>query len=141
MRPPPLDLDRFSWDTADASDFADTPADKKPTSKGRLPRPQGDELYLGGPIPLGWLSRAAALPGRALHVGNALWFEALCHKAKSAAVRLPMKTRRRFGLAHARTYRRALQTLVAAGLVKAQGRPGRSPVITILPASRRRGRG
>ena len=30
--------------------------------------------YLKGPIPLDWLSTAARLPGKSLHVGIALWF-------------------------------------------------------------------
>src|SRR5205823_1319932 len=91
------------------------------------------EPYLGGPIPMDWAERAAALPGRARHLACALWFEALCRPGKSPTVALPPRTLRRFGLAARTTYYRALAVLVAAGLVHVETRRGRPPLVTILP--------
>jgi hypothetical protein len=110
--------------------------DGRPRSGGRadkLPRPRRGEPYLGGPIPLGWLERAAALPGRAFHLGAALWFVASCEK-RQPTVRLSLKTRKRFGLSSDNTYYRALAALRGAGLISIAVEPGRRLVITILSA-------
>lgn len=91
-------------------------------------RIDGDR-FLKGPIPLSWLARAAKRPGRALHVGVALWF--LAGLARSETVRLSSATLRTLGVdRHAA--RRALQLLEAEGLVSVVRRPGSNPVVTIL---------
>ena len=59
---------------------------KQAPRRARLPRPAKGEQYLGGPIPAGWLGRAAGLPGRALHLGIALWFAAVRSRGKCPAV-------------------------------------------------------
>jgi hypothetical protein len=143
MTPPASKSRRFDWDTVEVSDFVDPKfanarGGRGKPSSGRLPRPQAGELYLGGPIPLAWLSRAAALPGRAFHLAIALWFDALASRAKSATVRLPMKTRRRFGLVCQKTYYRAVGSLKRAGLINDKRRRGKVPVFTILPLPRKR---
>jgi hypothetical protein len=84
-----------------------------------------------------WLELAAALPGKAFHLGVALWFEAVRSKGKNPAVKLTTVLGGRFGL-HTRTTRsRALGALADAGLVSVEDRTGRSPVVTILPVSRK----
>ena len=42
-------------------------------SSTRLPRPKAGERFLKGPIPMDWLSAAARLPGKSLHVAIAIW--------------------------------------------------------------------
>jgi hypothetical protein len=90
-------------------------------------------MYLGK-IPMRWLERAAALPGKALAAGVALWFEVRCRK--SAVVTLPANTRRRFGLTGRRSFRRALRSLQVAGLADVEGRPGSHSRITVLDVPR-----
>jgi hypothetical protein len=102
--------------------------------RSRLPRPEKGEQYLGGPIPVGWLGRAAGLPGRALHLGVALWFAAVRSRGKDAAVVLTDSLACRFGLAARGTRTRALEALERAGLVAVDRRAGRAPVVTILSA-------
>src|SRR5438105_2354759 len=112
--PDPFDPDRLRRPVATAA------------AHPRLPRPGPKELYLGGPIPMGWLGRAANLPGKALHLAVAVWFEALCTGAKDPAVRVPRRTLRRLGLSSRATRDRALGALAAAGLVAVERRTGRS---------------
>jgi hypothetical protein len=95
-----------------------------------LPRPRGKEPYLG-PIPMGWIERAAVLPGRAWHLATALWFEAITSPRKSRTVKLSSKTMRRFGVTR-RTYYRALVALQAASLISVDVRPGQAALVTIL---------
>jgi hypothetical protein len=83
---------------------------------------------------MGWIERAAALSGRAWHLGCALWFQAAVSRPRSARVQVPPKTRRRFGLRTRPTYYRALRALEGAGLVRVEYRRGRPPAVTILPA-------
>ncbi len=69
----------------------------------RLPRPQAGRHYLKGPIPLDWLSGAARLPGKSLHVGIALWF--MGGMQKSRVVPLSNIAGLRFGLDRNAKYR------------------------------------
>jgi hypothetical protein len=107
-------------------------------SNGRpqLPRPAKGEAYLGGPIPMTWIEKAAPLPGRSWHLACALWFDALCRKGKMkpAIVSLTRKTLHRFGLTERRAIYRALDALEHAGLLRVEARGGRRPRVTILPA-------
>ena len=95
----------------------------------RLPRPRAGEKFLKGPIPLDWLSTAARLPGRSLHVAIAIWFTASL--ARSATVPLSNVASLTFGLDRNAKYR-ALQWLEEAGLISVQRKLGRSPVVTLL---------
>ena len=95
----------------------------------RLPRPRAGEKFLRGPIPLDWLSTAARLPGKSLHVAIAIWFTASL--AKSATVPLSNIAGLPFGLDRNAKYR-ALQWLEEAGLITVQRQLGRSPVVTLL---------
>ena len=52
--------------------------------------------FVKGPIPLEWLSGAAKLPGKALHVGVALWY--LYGLRKNHTVKLTTVTSAIFGL-------------------------------------------
>ncbi len=93
------------------------------------PRPKHKEKFLRGPIPLNWLSHAATLPGRSLHVAIAVWFMA---GLKNARI-VPMSniTALQFGLDRNAKYR-ALEWLESADLISVQRKAGCAPVVTIL---------
>jgi hypothetical protein len=78
-----------------------------------------------------WVRRAARLPGKAWHLGCALWFEALCSPTRRPEVKLQRRKREWFGLER-RAFYRALESLQEAGLIRAETRVGKTPVITIL---------
>ncbi len=86
--------------------------------------------FLKGPIPMAWLLRAGALPGRALHVSFLLWFH--FGLRSNLRVRLSSEHLRSMGVDRYAEYR-ALRALEAAKLVTVQRRPGSRPWITILP--------
>ena len=44
-----------------------------PKKEKLLPRHRQGEKFLKGPIPWDWLTKAAQLPGHALHVALVLW--------------------------------------------------------------------
>ncbi len=95
----------------------------------RLPRHGPGEKFLKGPIPWKWLARAAQQPGRALHVGLALWFWAGIKRSGQVALsisRLSMLGVNRFA-----AYR-GLAALEQVGLVAVQRQKGRNPIVTIL---------
>ena len=86
------------------------------------------KMFICGPIPLGWITKAAGGEGKTLHVSIALWF--LAGLKRSHEVALPQSTLRRFGVSRQASYR-ALLRLEDAGLVSVDRHPGRSPIVTI----------
>src|SRR5215831_13441617 len=60
------------------------PAPSQRPSK-RPPRHQPGEPFLKGPVPWPWLTTAARLPGKALHVAVLLWREAGCRDSRAVA--------------------------------------------------------
>lgn len=84
--------------------------------------------FIKGPIPLDWISRANALPGKAGAVGLALWF--LAGVRKSQTVKLTGEVEK-----IARCGRKAVYAGLAAlegnGLVFITKRSGARPVVTI----------
>jgi hypothetical protein len=114
----------------DLSHYRSRDASPTPIRRGStavVVRRQGE--FLKGPIPLAWLSIAACLPGKALHVGLAIWFE--YGRRKHAQFRLTVAIVKRFGVARKAMYG-ALHSLEEAGLIAAQRRHGKNPVITLL---------
>ena len=103
----------------------DAPVPPKP----KLPRHRPGENFLKGPIPLRWLTRATNLPGKAIHVALALWFQAGVER--SATVRLNLSRLQAFGVERS-AGSRGLTMLAARGLVTIQQRPGSAAVVTIL---------
>lgn len=77
--------------------------------------------FLRGPIPGEWLSMAAELPGKALHVGMAIWY--LKGLTKRDSVKVTSKTRKKFSLRRD-AYLRGLEQLEKAGLVRVERKPG-----------------
>jgi hypothetical protein len=98
----------------------------------RLPRHRKGERFLKGPVPWPWLQWAARLPGKALHVGVALW--QLAGMANTTTVKLSLSWLETELGAQRDAGRRALGALEGAGLVEVVRHPGRCPVVTILPA-------
>jgi hypothetical protein len=85
--------------------------------------------FLKGPIPWYWLSRAAQQPGKALHIGIAIWF--LAGVKCKQTVHLSNIFVKDLGVKRNAKYD-ALRTLESAGLISVERHRGRSPVVTIL---------
>src|SRR5262249_5070527 len=88
-------------------------------------------LFIKGPLPAAWFRAAAALPGKALAVGQALWF--LRGLKGRRTVRLAAKALACFAVRR-KPGQRGLAKLEAAGLVRVERKRGRSPLVTILEA-------
>lgn len=119
-------------DLIDPEQLRLTPSSTLVTRKPVLPRHKAGERFLKGPIPWKWLSVAARLPGKALHVGIGLWFLAAVNH--SAQVKLSMSLLGDMGVSRHSAYR-GLLALERAGLVEAQRHPGRNSVVTIRDCS------
>lgn len=99
----------------------------------KLPRHQQGERFLRGPIPWAWVERAARLPGRAWHVGTAIWFEAFVTKSRTIA----LSGERLCELGVSRHQKSdALKALERAGLIAIDQAPGCSPRVTLLDPKR-----
>jgi hypothetical protein len=97
--------------------------------KVAAPRPHYDR-FLAGPVPWAWVEAAAKLPGKALHVGLALW--RLRGITKAWTVKLNLSA---IDLVPDRsTASRALSALERAGLVVVDRSDGRASVVTIVDA-------
>ena len=96
---------------------------------GQFVEPRKQELFLKGPIPLRWLSAAAALPGKALNVALAIrWVSGMSNAAEIHVTKAALKY---FGLSED-AYRDGLKRLEAAGLVAASRQAGRRARVSIL---------
>jgi len=93
------------------------------------PRHRPGQMFLKGPVPQPWLSRASTLPGKSLHIGIAIWF--LAGIARSRTIRLSGRVTTAFGADRHAKYR-ALRWLENARLITVSRRPGCSPRITLL---------
>ena len=87
------------------------------------------EKFIKGPIPLDWISRANALPGKAGAVGLALWF--LAGVQGSRTVKLTGEVERIAGCGRKAVYV-ALRALELYGLVKSVNQRGARAFVTIL---------
>ncbi|MEH6543013.1 MAG: hypothetical protein V7721_03635 [Porticoccaceae bacterium] len=95
-----------------------------------IPRKVNGEPFLRGPIPLTWLSVAAELPGKSLHLSLAIWFRA--SMTNNATVRLGNSLLAEFSV-KPDAKRRALKALEDAGLIEVDRRENRNPVVTLRP--------
>jgi hypothetical protein len=125
MDPSPIDPSRLAIDATKTRITAPS------VSRRRPPRPQSGEWFLKGPIPGGWIARAAAVGGRALKVAIAIWCEAGMKRART--VRLSAEMQSRFSICPG-TCKRALGELQGAGLINVDQQSGRRPQITIQDA-------
>jgi hypothetical protein len=103
----------------------DIPKSNKP------PKHKQGEKFLKGPIPWKWITEAARLTGRALHVAIAVWF--LAGLTIKRTIKLSPTVLRELGVKR-RTGYRALEALEKAGLVSVKRHVGRSPIVTLLDA-------
>jgi hypothetical protein len=92
-------------------------------------RPRIPDRFIKGPIPLAWITAAAMLPGRCLHVGVAIWY--LAGLGRREVVELRPSALRLFGVSRYAGYR-ALLRLEQAGLVDVERNRGRSAIVTIV---------
>lgn len=100
----------------------------KPTCP-RIPRHQGNEKFLKGPIPLNWISKAIQLSGSVWPVSTAIWY--LVGLTHSPTVKLTQATLNLFGISRYSKYR-ALDELETAGLICVISKRGKNPLITVL---------
>ena len=92
------------------------------------------EPFLKGPIPIAWLKLAAELPGKALHLGIAIWW--LYPMSKTQPFKLTGKALNFLGISRDAAYD-ALKRLEARGLIRVQRLPGQRPMVEILPVATR----
>ncbi len=85
-------------------------------------------LFLRGPIPMDWLSKAADLPGKTLHLALALWW--LKGMSKVEAFKLTRKALTLLHISRDAT-RDGLNRLEQQGLIRVERKTGQSHVITI----------
>ena len=96
---------------------------------GRLAVVQKKVLFVKGPIPLEWVSIAAALPGKALNVAVALWWQ---HgMAKGKPFKLTWMSLKYLSVERAGASA-GLARLEQAGLIQVVPRPGQRPLISIV---------
>lgn len=92
-------------------------------------QPRSGEKFLKGPVPLFWVMVASKLPGKALHVGIALWY--LAGLTKSPVLKLNQSRLKDFGITRD-SARRGLRALEHLGLILVVRKTGRKPQVTIL---------
>ena len=96
---------------------------------GGLEESKKSELFLKGPVPLSWLSKASLLPGKSFNVGLALWW--LEGMAKGKPHKLTGSVIGHFGVKRDAS-RDALRRMEQAGLVRVERNPGSCPLVSIL---------
>jgi hypothetical protein len=99
------------------------------TNPRQPPRHRPGEWFLKGPIPWNWLTIAAQLPGKALHLGIAIWF--LSAVKRSRVIKLSPSILATLGVSRYAAYR-ALLTLEKAGLILVERHLGRKSVVTLV---------
>ena len=86
------------------------------------------ELFLRGPVPMGWLGKAAALHGKTLHVAIALWWR---HGiAKGQPFKLTQQVTKCLHVGRDAASE-GLVRLERAGLIQVERRPGKRPIISM----------
>ena len=101
----------------------------EPQQQQKPQPPSKTRRFLKGPIDWGWLTKAARLSGKALHVAIVLWFWAGIKKSRT--VLLSNKTLKELGVSRY-AKKRALTALEDAGLITVKNQKGRAPVVTII---------
>lgn len=87
------------------------------------------ELFIKGPIPMSWLSSAAKLPGKAVHVALALFW--LAGMKPQGKVKMTRQAQNLFNVSDD-AYRDALPRLEEAGLIKVWRAPGQRAQVEIV---------
>ena len=102
-----------------------------PTPSAALPKRLRTYKFLKGPIPLEWLARAAALPGKSLAIALILWHLFGMGREDPRPISLGNGLPKKFGVTRSAKYR-ALQWLSDAGLVAVDQKTGRNPLVKLL---------
>ena len=87
------------------------------------------KLFLRGPVPMDWLSKAAELPGKTLNVALAIWW--LQGMAQSESFKLNRKSLSLFNIKRDAASI-SLKRLEGAGLIKIQKKVGQRPTILVI---------
>ena len=98
-------------------------------TNGKLVESQKAALFLRGPIPLNWLGSAAALPGKTLHVGIALWW--LHGMARGKPFKLTQKALQTLNVERDAASA-ALVRLEQAGLIRVVRKTGQRPTVSMV---------
>ena len=88
--------------------------------------------FLKGPIPIAWLNIAAKLPGKALHVGIAIWW--LAGMSITTSFKLTRKALNQLGVSRDAASD-ALRRLEVNGLILVKRLPGQRSTVEILPVA------
>ena len=99
------------------------------TTTGKLVESPKAALFLRGPIPLDWLGSAAALPGKTLNVGIALWW--LHGMAKGKPFKLTQKALQTLNVERDAAGA-ALVRLEKAGLIRVVRKAGQRPTVSMV---------
>jgi hypothetical protein len=89
---------------------------------------KADKRFLKGPIDWGWLTKAANLSGKTLHVGLALHF--IAGLTKINKIKMQGRVLKELGIGRG-AYYNALRELEEAQLIAVDKKPGRTHVVTI----------
>ena len=87
------------------------------------------KLFLRGPVPMDWLSKAAELPGKTLNVALAIWW--LQGMTQSESFKLTRKSLSLFNIKRDAASI-SLKRLEGAGLIRVQRNVGQRPTISII---------
>lgn len=103
---------------------------KQRPKEGKWPyQTRSGEMFLKGPIPWPWLIHAAKRPGKALHVGIALWFYSGMTKLQT----ISLNQSRLIDMGVSRdSARRGLRALELGKLITVERHAGRKPIVTIV---------
>ncbi|MDZ4784246.1 MAG: hypothetical protein SGJ19_28700 [Planctomycetia bacterium] len=85
--------------------------------------------FIRGPIPEWWITRAAKLPAKSLHLALAMW--AVHHCDRDKLVRINRKLLAKYGMSRDSAYR-ALAYLEGAGLIACDRKQGRLATVRLL---------
>ena len=91
------------------------------------------EPFLRGPIPLGWVTAAASLPGKTINVALALWWRHGMAQGKPFKLTQTALTALNV---ERDAESRGIARLEQAGLIHVERKPGQRPLISLLDLSR-----
>ena len=118
------DLEAYRYSGPDVVKIGNAIANKEP-------KPETQTLFIKGPLPLDWLSKASKIPRRnAILVGLMLFHLAGLRKCKHGLV-LSAKRCEVFGLGR-KAVQRGLRDLERIGLIRMVRAKGRAPLVDIL---------
>jgi DNA-binding transcriptional ArsR family regulator len=123
----PLTWDRVVGEFVPTTDPIGVDATQLERLGMKVQRLQG--RFLKGPVPWNWIARAYELRGKALIVGLCLW--RLSGALGNRTMTLGNAELEPIGIDRA-AKSRALDALEKAGLIRAERKPGRWPIVTLL---------